>query len=205
MPLRDMVVDEVRRLILDGQLHPGTHLVEDRLAEQLGVSRNPVREAIRVLGAEGFVTLSARRGAFVATLSAIEAQDFFDVRLALEPLGAKLAAKAAGPDGVAQLEEILERARVAMEIGEHSALAELNSEFHARVFQLSGNEYLVCVAVPMVRRGQWLFRQSVARRAPDSWTEHRSLVSAIKAGDAELAEAESRRHVLAARAAFPRS
>jgi DNA-binding GntR family transcriptional regulator len=87
-PLRDVVATEMRRLILDGTLQPGERLIEDRLAEQLGVSRNPVREAIRVLEAEGFLDVTARRGSFVATLSAKQAADLFEIRLALEPLAA---------------------------------------------------------------------------------------------------------------------
>jgi len=82
-PLRDLVATELRRLILDGTLRPGERLTEDRLAEQLGVSRNPIREAIRLLEGEGFLDVTARRGAFVATLSSSQAADLFEVRLAL--------------------------------------------------------------------------------------------------------------------------
>ncbi|MEP7025705.1 MAG: GntR family transcriptional regulator, partial [Actinomycetota bacterium] len=82
LPLRDLVATEIRRLILDGTFRPGERLIEDRLAEQLGVSRNPIREAIRMLETEGFLDVSARRGSFVAVLSAEQAADLFEVRLA---------------------------------------------------------------------------------------------------------------------------
>ena len=98
LPLRDVVAAELRRLILDGSLKPGDRLVEDRLAQQLGVSRNPIREAMRVLEAEGFLDVVSRRGAFVARLTARQADDLFHVRLALEPLGARLAASAEEPE-----------------------------------------------------------------------------------------------------------
>src|SRR5258708_11666035 len=96
-PLRDVVAAEMRRLILDGTLRQGERLIEDRLAEQLGVSRNPIREAIRVLEAEGFLDVTARRGSFVATLSAQQAADLFQVRLAGAPLGPPLPPRRPSP------------------------------------------------------------------------------------------------------------
>ncbi|MGX7679114.1 GntR family transcriptional regulator [Jatrophihabitans sp. DSM 45814] len=202
--LRDVVATELRRLILAGELAPGTRLIEDRLAEQLGVSRNPVREAIRVLGAEGFVEVTARRGAFVATMSDKQAIDLFEVRLALEPLAARLAAHAAQPQDIDELAEILERARLATDDTNLDALSDLNTEFHSKVFGIGGNDYLAGIGIPMVKRGQWLFRHSASYRAPHSWVEHQGLIAAIRAADAELAESEARDHVLAARASYRR-
>ncbi len=92
LPLRSVVQDELRRMILSGELPPGSRLVEDRLAERLGVSRNPVREAIRVLSAEGFVEVLPRRGAVVASMGQAEVAELFDARMALETLAARLAA-----------------------------------------------------------------------------------------------------------------
>jgi len=109
-PLRDVVAGELRRLILSGELAPGSRLVEDRLAEQLGVSRNPIREAIRVLAPEGFIEVMPRRGACVARLSVLDAENLFDVRMALEPVGARLAARRASPEGCERLRQILGQA-----------------------------------------------------------------------------------------------
>lgn len=95
--MREVVAAELRRLILSGEVAPGSRLVEDRLAERLGVSRNPVREAIRVLSSEGFIEVIPRRGACVALLSGPAAEDLFDVRMALEPVAARLAAGEAPP------------------------------------------------------------------------------------------------------------
>src|SRR5205823_4539741 len=92
-PLRDVVCDAIREEILAGGHPPGSRLVEWRLAEDLGVSRNPVREALRVLEAEGYVTMVPRRGALVSTIGPTEAEEIFDVRLALEGLVARLAAR----------------------------------------------------------------------------------------------------------------
>ncbi len=202
LPLREVVAAEIRRMILDGELAPGERLIEDRLAERLDVSRNPVREAMRVLGSEGFLEVTARRGAFVAGMSGQEAENLFDVRLALEPLSARLASRKIQPAGIARLEEIHGRATKAKVMGDLDALADLNTEFHTCVFELSENTYLAGIGSPMVKRSQWLFRHSASGRAPQSLAEHQVLIEAIASGDGELSEAEARRHVLAARASF---
>jgi DNA-binding GntR family transcriptional regulator len=205
LPLRDVVATEMRRMILDGVVRPGERLIEDRIAEQLGVSRNPVREAIRMLESEGFIEVVSRRGAFVASMSTSEAADLFEVRLALEPLGARLAARTAGATAAPGLGRILELAREATAAHDLDALSDLNTDFHATVFTLSDNAYLAAIAKPMVKRAQWLFRHSASVRAPHSWREHQGLLEAIVAGDEDMAESEARRHVLAARASFLRS
>lgn len=205
LPLRDVAAAEIRRLILDGTLRQGERLIEDRLAEQLGVSRNPVREALRVLEAEGFVDTAARRGCFVATLSAEHAADLFEVRLAVEPLGARLAARAAGRspgacrDHVSRMKEILAAAQTSPDDHGPDRLSELHTELHSLVFEMTGNNYLIAIAIPMVKRGQWLLRQSSPLRTPSAWEQHHGLISAIEAGDTDLAEAVARHHVLTVR------
>lgn len=201
-PLRSLVSDELRRLVVTGELPPGARIVEDRLAERLGVSRNPVREALQALAAEGFVKILPRRGAVVAQISAEQAEDLFDVRTALEPLAARLAARRADEDGIDRLREVLARAREATDLGELDVLAACNTEFHSTVVELSGNDYLGLLVAPMARRVQWVFRTSAATRAPHSWTEHEELLRAIASGDEDDAEAVARAHVAAARASY---
>ena len=201
-PLRSLVSDELRRLVVTGELAPGSRIVEDRLAERLGVSRNPVREALQALAAEGFVEILPRRGAVVAQITPEQAEDLFDVRTALEPLAARLAARRTDAAGVERLREVLARAREATDAGELDVLAACNTEFHSAVVDLSGNDYLGLLVAPMARRVQWVFRTSAATRAPHSWTEHEELMRAIASGDEEYAEAVARSHVAAARASY---
>ena len=203
-PLRSLVCDELRRLVITGELAPGTRIVEDRLAARLGVSRNPVREALQKLAGEGFVELLPRRGAVVAQITAEEAEDLFDVRSSLEPLAARLAARRADADGIDRLRAVLELARTATDERDLDLLASYNTEFHSVVVQLSGNDYLGLLVSPMARRVQWVFRTSAATRAPHSWTEHEQLLHAIAAGDEDYAEAVARAHVAAARASYRR-
>lgn len=200
-PLRDKVVAELRRRIVDGDYPPGDRLTEDRLAEAFGVSRNPVREAIRVLEAEGFVVAQPRRGTVVATLSAQDVQDLFDVRLALEPLAARLAAGRAGPAAAIPLQELVVAAEEAAAAGRLDCVAELNTRFHATICDFSGNVLLRSMTETLHARLQWVYRQSAADRAPHSWAEHEGLVVAIRDGDGEKAAAEAAGHVLNAQAA----
>ena len=201
-PLRDVVTAELRRLILAGDLNPGERLVEDRLAQRLGVSRNPVREAIRVLAAEGFVEVTPRRGAAVARLPAGEAEELFDVRMALEGLTARLSARKVTPASAAMLRGVLDTARVAVDEGRLDEVADLNTAFHTAVAETAGNAYLNLVVGPMLRRAQWVFAQTAWQRAPHSWTEHLGLYEAIAAGDEYEAEARAVAHVVASRRSY---
>jgi DNA-binding GntR family transcriptional regulator len=204
LPLRNLVATELRRLILDGTLPPGERLIEDRLAELLGVSRNPIREAIRMLEAEGFLNVAARRGSFVATLSASQAADLFEVRLALEPLGARLAATQVSAAHIARMKQILTDVQTAPDRFELDTLSELHTELHSLIFEMTGNSYLIAMAIPMTKRGQWLLRQSAPLRMPEAWSEHHWLIAAIESGDPGLAEAAARHHVLSVRSLIKR-
>lgn len=201
-PLRSLVLDELRRLVVTGELPPGTRLVEDRLAEQLGVSRNPVREALQVLVAEGFVTVTPRRGAFVAQITPEQAEELFDVRTALEQLAARTAARRATDADVSRLREVLDRAKRATEAGDLDLLAALNTEFHSLVVEVGRNDYLALLLAPLARRVQWVFRAGAGRRGPHSWSEHEGLLAAIAAHDEDRAAGLAVAHVAAARASY---
>jgi DNA-binding GntR family transcriptional regulator len=195
-PLRDKVVDELRRRIIDGAYEPGDRLTEERLADDFGVSRNPVREAIRVLEAEGFLIAQPRRGAVVASMSVQDVEDLFDVRVSLEALAAALAAERAGPSGAGILDKLLAKARTTRRMAD---LAALNTQFHAAICALSGNALLAGLMESLHGRLQWVYRQSAETRAAYSWAEHEEMAAAIRAGDAEAARHAARTHVLAAR------
>jgi DNA-binding GntR family transcriptional regulator len=202
LPLRDLVARELRRRILIGELAPGERLVEDRLAELLGVSRNPVREAIRVLSTEGFIEVTPRRGAAVSRISGEEAEELFDVRMALEGLAARLAARKRSPVAVERLRALLARSRSAVEAGDLVGVADMNTDFHVAVAEASGNAYLNLVMEPMLRRSQWVFLQTADARAPHSWAEHVGLFEAIVDGDEAAAEKHAVAHVGAARESY---
>ncbi len=200
-PLRDLVLQELRQRIIEGVYDAGDRLIEDRIAADLGVSRNPVREAMRVLETEGFLVTQPRRGAIVARFSVQDVHDVFDVRLALEGLAARLAAERAGAPEVARLDQILCDARQATEEQRLADLTMLNTRFHAAICELSGNSLLAAMMDALHGRVQWIFRQGAAQRAPHSWSEHVAVLDAIRTGDPDRAQVAAERHVAAARAA----
>jgi DNA-binding GntR family transcriptional regulator len=199
--LREQVLSELRRRIVDGDYAQGERLTENRLAEDFGVSRNPVREALRVVESEGFVEILPRRGAVVATLDETAIRDLFAVRKQLETLAAGLAAERATEDDVARLRALLAEANKATEAGDLARVAELNSALHVAVIDISGNRWLASLSSAMYHHVHWVFRVGAAQRAPHSWEEHIRLVDAIAAGDAEAAVAAAEAHVEAAAAA----
>jgi len=201
LPLRDQVLVALRQGIVNGDYPPGERLTEDRLAEDFGVSRNPVREALRVVEAEGFVIMVPRRGAFVASPDATTIADMFAVRARLETLAARLAAERATATDVAGLRALLDDARAATDRVDFGKVAELNSELHLRVIEISGNRWLASIASALYLYVRWIFRIGAAHRAPHSWIEHIRLVDAIEAGDPDAAEAAAMAHVDAASAA----
>jgi len=201
LPLRDQVLDALRARIIDGAYAPGERLTEDRLAEDFGVSRNPVREALRTAEAEGFVVVLPRRGVVVASPDETTMRDLFDVRARLEPLAARLAAERAGDADIAGLRDLLAQARTATDARDFARVAVLNSALHQRVIDIGGNVWLTTVTGSLYRHVQWAFRLGAAHRAPHSWTEHVRLVEAIAAHDADTAERLAAAHVEAAAAA----
>lgn len=201
LSLRDQVLTELRRRIIDAQYLPGERLTEDRLAADFGVSRNPVREALRVVEAEGFVEVQPRRGAVVATPDERTMRDMFAARAVLEPLAARLAADRASDADLAQLRRLLDLARAATGEGDFVRVAELNSDLHRQVVRMSGNRWLEQFSVAMYRHVHWVFRLGASARAAHSWREHVRLVEALEAHDTDAAERAASDHVHAAQTA----
>lgn len=196
--LRDQVLAELRRRIVDGVYPPGERLTEDRLAADFGVSRNPVREALRITETDGLVLTAPRRGAVVATPDAGTVADLFAVRSSLEPLAARLAAQRADAQDVTDLRALLDQAREATEAGDFSRVAELNSALHIRVIDIAGNRWLSTLSSAIYLHVHWIFRLSASYRAAHSWEEHIRLVDAIADADPAGAEMAALAHVAAA-------
>ena len=151
VPLRQSVYDALLELVVEGRLGPGEHLVETDLAHQLGVSRQPVREALHRLEAEGWVDLRPNQGAFVHVPTDQEVDELLDVRELLEVETARLAATAATADQLARLREICQRGQAAVQAGDTLRFVAVNSEFHAELAQVAGNAVL---AWPSQRAGR---------------------------------------------------
>jgi len=195
-PLRDKVADEIRAAIHSGQFKPGDRLVEERLAEEFGVSRNPVREAIRTLASEGLIEVTARRGAVVASLSPQEVEELLEVRATLEGANARLAARRRDPEVLELLKDILARGSAAIAAKRIEDLPALNDAFHEHLAQAGHNRVLVDLMKTLRDRSAPLFHGIRLEFATESWAEHASILRAVIAGDAELASLLAYRHVL---------
>ncbi|MFD5563883.1 GntR family transcriptional regulator [Kitasatospora griseola] len=199
--LADLVYLRLREQIIEGEYPAGQRLVERELADGLGVSRIPVREAMQRLEREGFLTVQARRGAFVADFGPADAEHFFAVRESLEALAASLAARNATATGIRGLERLLARTRKAAEAGRVRESADLNADFHRAIVDLSGNPLLRDMMAPLDGRLRRLFRlTSDAETSAPMCTEHQQLLDAIKARDPEAAAVLARHHVAGTRA-----
>jgi DNA-binding GntR family transcriptional regulator len=204
-PLRTLVLDELREQIISGELEQGSRIVEDQVARELGVSRNPVREALRVLEAEGLVEMNARRGAAVAAVSDSDVEHVFEMREAFESFAARLAARRVTPAARQILAAELAEATAAVRGGNPAALTHHNTRFHATVYQLGDNKYLLHVMEVIGGRIEWIFRQNAVSRGPGSLEEHAAIVQAISDGDEDLAASLAAQHVQAAHAAYVKS
>ena len=191
-PLRQSVYEILVELVAGGALQPGQHLVESDLARQLGVSRQPVREALHRLEAEGWIDLRPSQGAYVHVPTDEEVDQLLDVRELLEGATARLAARAATPDAVASLRTALQDGMTAVESGDVAAAVAANNEFHAAVAAVAGNAVLAELSEIVARRVRWHYRQVAPVRGHESWSEHADLVDAIEAGDQDRAAALAR-------------
>lgn len=201
-PLRDQVYEALEGLIIEGKLAPGQRLTEVDLAERLGVSRNPVREALNGLSRAGWVELRPRQGAYVRRRTAQDGDEFFHVRQLLEIESARLAATHATEDSVASLRELLADGWDALKHKHDERLLSANSRFHAAVVEIAHNAVLTEMLGLLDKRLRWYFRPVVVRRAPDSWQEHTDLVDAIAVGSAERAAEMMRLHTEGTRLAY---
>src|SRR2546422_7812129 len=150
--VRERVLASLRQEIIAGSLRPGDRLVERELAERLGVSRVPVREAIRALVAEGFVHFETPRRAVVRRLTRHDVQELFELREALEVYAAGLAAARATPQDLAQVQELLDLAATATEAGDAEVITDVNSRLHDRIVAMAGNSLLTEALEPVAGR-----------------------------------------------------
>jgi DNA-binding GntR family transcriptional regulator len=204
VPLRQSVYEALVELVVGGRLGPGEHLVETELARQLGVSRQPVREALHRLEAEGWVDLRPNQGAFVHVPTDHEVDELLDVRELLEVETARLAARSASTAAVARLRVIWQKGEAVAGSGDAERIVTANNEFHAELARLAGNAVLADLAGIVSRRVRWYYRQVAPVRGHESWAEHLELIEALEAGDQEKATEVARRHTERTRSAYHR-
>jgi DNA-binding GntR family transcriptional regulator len=201
LPLGRWVADELRQAILSGRYLPGERLVEDRLSDELGISRVPVREALRQLAGDGLVEVRPNRGAVVAEFSVDAARDLIEVRATLEGLNARLAARHHRPDTIEELRVVLDAGNAAAHKGRVDDLVRLNGAFHDKLAEAGRNSVLWDIMRTLRGRTELVFARQTASRAEQDWAEHAHILAAVIDGDEELAALLAARHVHQAGAA----
>jgi DNA-binding GntR family transcriptional regulator len=202
--LVDLVEIALEQAILDDRLPEGSPLAEADLAVALGVSRSPVRDALKRLAHKGLVEVRPRKGVSVATFSPAQISDFFDLREALEGLAARLAAERMSSEDIARLRIHLDH--VEDELAAPAArrprgYPAAEEDFHARILHGARSLQLAGVMTAIQPRVRLLRRRSgaVHQRAEQAPAEHRAILAAIEARDPAAAEAGMRQHIRNAR------
>ena len=196
-PLREIVYEELKMQILTGKIAPGTRMMEVELAESLGVSRTPVREAIRKLEKEGLVIIEPRKGAHAAQISVKDMVEILEVRQDMEGLAACLASYRMKPQQLKKLEEISEKYEKAIAEGNLSDMIEYDSAFHNLIVESCDNNILLMLInqlQELMLRFRYLYYDNFDRsgKMPE---EHRVILDAIREGRANEARAAADTHI----------
>lgn len=203
----DRAYRHIREQVTAGRYAAGDRLREEELSETIGVSRTPIREAIRRLAAEGLVEFLSHRGAHVASWSDEQLTEIFEFRALIEGHGAQRAAARISREALDRLEELatqMEDARASRADDAVEVISVANNEFHQLIVEHAGSEHLTSffakvVQIPLVHR---TFRRYAPEHLARSFRQHRELVDALRARDPGWAEAVMRSHILSARHIF---
>lgn len=197
LPLRDVVFYTLRQAILKGELEPGERLMEMQLAEQLGVSRTPIREAIRKLELEGLVLMIPRRGAIVAKITEKDLRDVLEVRSSLERLSTELACERMQDETIAELKQAQEAFKEALNQNDITLQAQRDVEFHDVIYKATGNLRLIQM-LNNLREQMYRYRLEYLKHDLAHQTlieEHEAIIEALSKRDKETATKIIVRHV----------
>lgn len=197
LPLRDVVFNTLREAILKGELAPGERLMEIQLAERLGVSRTPIREAIRKLELEGLVLMIPRKGAEVAKISEKSLRDVLEVRRSLEELAIELACQRMSEEEVQKLTETQKAFAEAIDSGDAMRIAETDEAYHNIIYQGTGNVRLVQI-LNNLREQMYRYRLEYIKDADKRQVlliEHEHILKALRLHHVQEAKVAMREHI----------
>lgn len=197
LPLRDVVFNTLREAILKGELVPGERLMENTLAEKMGVSRTPIREAIRKLELEGLVMMVPRKGAEVAKITEKDIRDLLEVRATLEALAVRLACEKMTDETIERLIVLKDEFARAAKKKDVNLIIKKDVEFHDAIFAATGNDKLIQI-VSNLREQIYRFRVKYIQEMPDYQVlidEHEEIVESIKSRDTKFAEKTAINHI----------
>jgi len=195
--LHDEVASRVRDMIIEGALAPGARIYEEQLAKTLGVSRTPMREALKTLASEGLIELAAARGAVVKRFSPKDVRDMLDVLAVLEPFAARLACKGASDEQIAELRALHDRMAALFKARNRLEYYKLNQDFHSGVLRLSGNAALQSAHLAIQSRLKRIryIGNSEPRKWKDAMAEHDEMIRRLEARDGDGLAAVLARHM----------
>ena len=189
LPLRDVVFNTLRQAILRGELKPGERLMEIALSQRLGVSRTPVREAIRMLEQEGLVIMIPRKGAQVAEISEKDLKDVLEVRLGLEELAVRIACQRITEEELEELEQAVKEFEEAMKEDNLGVLAAADVKVHEVIYGSTHNKRLVQI-ISNIREQMYRYRVEYLKREeahPQLIAEHAEIIEYISKGEKKAA------------------
>ncbi|MBO5070401.1 MAG: GntR family transcriptional regulator [Roseburia sp.] len=197
LPLRDVVFQTLREAILKGELKPGERLMEVQLAEKLGVSRTPIREAIRMLEQEGLAVTIPRRGAEVAKMTEKDMEDVLQIREALDELAVSIACEQISLEQLEMLKQAMREFEESTKSGEIKKIAEMDVLFHDVIYQATGNPKLVNM-LNNLREQMYRYRVEYLKdekNYPTLIQEHKQIVEGLSKKDKEKVTAAMHMHV----------
>lgn len=198
LPLRDVVFNTLRQAILRGEMEPGERLMEIQLAQKLGVSRTPIREAIRKLELEGLVVMIPRKGAEVAHITEKDMKDVLEVRCTLEELAVSLACKKTTPEKIAELKKankVFEAAIVSKDV---VSIVEADVQFHDTIYAMAGNQRLIQI-INKLREQMYRYRLEYVKDARTHSIlidEHNDIIEKMGKKNVDDAKNMMRQHIL---------
>lgn len=196
-PLREIVYEELKLLILTGKISPGMRLMEEELAEDMGVSRTPIREAIRKLEKEGLITIEPRRGAYVSQISTKDMVEILEVRQNMEGLAAELAAQRMSKEDKEKLRNIAKAYEEAVAAGDMAEMIRCDTAFHHIIVEATQNKILIQMVEQlqeMVLRFRYIYYDNF-KRAEQMLSEHQAIYEAIAGGNTEVARESANVHI----------
>lgn len=196
----DAIVQRLRALIVSGDVPPGGRLVEERLCEMFGVSRPPLREALRILQRDGLVVSLPRRGFIVVPITPDDVREIYSLRFALERLAVELGVPVQDPARLGPMREALEKMRIAEQEGDGPAVVAANSRFHMGLVSLPGHRRLMAayeglrLQLELCMAYNLKFRERLFGGRPDAYARHARLLELMESGDRDTVLHEIANH-----------
>ena len=197
LPLRDVVFNTLRQAILRGELKPGERLMEIQLANKLGVSRTPIREAIRKLELEGLVLMIPRKGAEVAEITEKNLRDVLEVRCALEELAVQLACDRMDEEGIKAMREASAEFRNTLDSDDITRIAQADVAFHDIIYAATDNHRLIQL-LNNLREQMYRYRIEYLKKKecyPQLLEEHQTIIDSIESQDKDRATQITGQHI----------